>query len=384
MKRLVKLSVWGAAGEAYSFAKIHRPIERAVEVSGLAWTFLRPNGFMQNSPRPTWRDLDQGAGRLLPARGGREDQPYRRARHRAGRGAGADDLGHEGKAYELRVRGRSLTARRRTSSLACSARRCVMWRCPTRRRRPVWSPADSRSLCRCDDRPQPALPERRRRRRDLGGEGRHRARADRLERFAQDHAAAPAEGRVERQAGDHRRPGGRVAGGKGLPTGLVHDITPRARPARPAPRAAPWPGALSSPGSLEPPRPSAPARVPWCVLRRRTLRLAAAVARSRAAPTISDDRAGRAGGGPRLDATGRRGDRAEALAGGAHDGQGEPTAPNRDFRVLRRHEPRRRGHPRWQVVHAAWESMPAEITVFSLCPEDIEDAPPGGARRPCS
>ncbi len=48
VKRLVKLSVWGAAEEAFSFAKWHRPVEREIEASGLRWTFLRPNGFMQN------------------------------------------------------------------------------------------------------------------------------------------------------------------------------------------------------------------------------------------------------------------------------------------------------------------------------------------------
>ena len=46
---LVKLSVWGAETEAFSFAKVHRPVERAIEESGLAWTFIRPNGFMQNT-----------------------------------------------------------------------------------------------------------------------------------------------------------------------------------------------------------------------------------------------------------------------------------------------------------------------------------------------
>lgn len=29
-------------------AKVHRPVEKAIESSGLAWTFLRPNSFMQN------------------------------------------------------------------------------------------------------------------------------------------------------------------------------------------------------------------------------------------------------------------------------------------------------------------------------------------------
>ena len=48
VRKIVKLSVWGAEGEAFSFAKIHRPVEREIEKSGLVWTFLRPNGFMQN------------------------------------------------------------------------------------------------------------------------------------------------------------------------------------------------------------------------------------------------------------------------------------------------------------------------------------------------
>lgn len=46
--KIVKLSVWGAEGEGFSFAKIHRPVEREIEGSGMSWTFLRPNGFMQN------------------------------------------------------------------------------------------------------------------------------------------------------------------------------------------------------------------------------------------------------------------------------------------------------------------------------------------------
>ena len=27
---------------------VHRPVEKAIESSGLTWTFLRPNSFMQN------------------------------------------------------------------------------------------------------------------------------------------------------------------------------------------------------------------------------------------------------------------------------------------------------------------------------------------------
>lgn len=45
---VVKQSVMGADQEAFSLAQVHRPVERAIESSGLAWTFLRPNSFMQN------------------------------------------------------------------------------------------------------------------------------------------------------------------------------------------------------------------------------------------------------------------------------------------------------------------------------------------------
>lgn len=48
VKHIVKLSVIGAAEEAFSFAKVHRAAEKAIEESGIAWTFLRPNGFMDN------------------------------------------------------------------------------------------------------------------------------------------------------------------------------------------------------------------------------------------------------------------------------------------------------------------------------------------------
>src|SRR5262249_16009578 len=48
VKRLVKQSVFGAETEAYSFARIHRPAERAVEASGISYTFLSPVSFMQS------------------------------------------------------------------------------------------------------------------------------------------------------------------------------------------------------------------------------------------------------------------------------------------------------------------------------------------------
>ena len=48
VSKIVKLSVWGAESEGFSFARIHRKVEREIEATSLAWTFLRPNGFMQN------------------------------------------------------------------------------------------------------------------------------------------------------------------------------------------------------------------------------------------------------------------------------------------------------------------------------------------------
>jgi uncharacterized protein YbjT (DUF2867 family) len=62
--RLVKLSVWRAPEELSPFARTHRAVELAVEASGLAWTFLRPNFYMQNFTRqfaPSIREHDSFA-----------------------------------------------------------------------------------------------------------------------------------------------------------------------------------------------------------------------------------------------------------------------------------------------------------------------------------
>jgi uncharacterized protein YbjT (DUF2867 family) len=48
VRHIVKLSVLGADQEGFLLAKIHRPVENAIQSSGIAWTMLRPNGFMQN------------------------------------------------------------------------------------------------------------------------------------------------------------------------------------------------------------------------------------------------------------------------------------------------------------------------------------------------
>ena len=48
VRHIVKQSVMGSDEKAFGLAKVHRPVEKAIESSGFAWTFLRPNSFMQN------------------------------------------------------------------------------------------------------------------------------------------------------------------------------------------------------------------------------------------------------------------------------------------------------------------------------------------------
>lgn len=48
VKRIVKHSAWRAGDGAFTYGRWHREIERAIEESGMSYTFLRPNAFMQN------------------------------------------------------------------------------------------------------------------------------------------------------------------------------------------------------------------------------------------------------------------------------------------------------------------------------------------------
>jgi uncharacterized protein YbjT (DUF2867 family) len=49
VKHIVKQSVMHAQDEAYNMARMHRAVEKSIESSGIAWTFLRPSSFMQNT-----------------------------------------------------------------------------------------------------------------------------------------------------------------------------------------------------------------------------------------------------------------------------------------------------------------------------------------------
>ncbi len=100
VQRIVKLSVWGAAEEGFSFARWHRAIEREIEASGLAFTFLRPNGFMQNVVNHMGATI-KGQSAIVQAV---EDA---RISHIDARDIGAvaarvlTGSGHDGKAYTL-------------------------------------------------------------------------------------------------------------------------------------------------------------------------------------------------------------------------------------------------------------------------------------------
>lgn len=96
----MKHSVWGAADEGFSFARWHRPVERAIEASGLAWTHLRPNGFMQNVVNFMGATIKRDGAIYQPA-------GETRISHIDVRDVAAVALevltegGHAGKAYEL-------------------------------------------------------------------------------------------------------------------------------------------------------------------------------------------------------------------------------------------------------------------------------------------
>jgi uncharacterized protein YbjT (DUF2867 family) len=100
VKRIVKLSVLGAAEEGFIFARWHRAVETYIESSGLAWTFLRPNGFMQNVVN-YMGDTIRGQSALYSS-GANGAASHVDARDIGRVGAKVlTEAGHEGKAYDL-------------------------------------------------------------------------------------------------------------------------------------------------------------------------------------------------------------------------------------------------------------------------------------------
>lgn len=99
-RRIVKLSVLGAETDSYSFAHIHRAVERFIEASGIAYTFLRPGSFMQNFAT-YYRDMIVNQDAIyLPLGDAREAHVDARDIARVAAAALTRD-GHAGKAYDL-------------------------------------------------------------------------------------------------------------------------------------------------------------------------------------------------------------------------------------------------------------------------------------------
>lgn len=100
VRRIVKLSVWGAGEEAFTFARWHRPVEKEIEASGLEWTFLRPNGFMQNIPN-FFAPTIKAQGAIYTSAAGAQISHVDVRDVAAVAARVLTDGGHAGKAYEL-------------------------------------------------------------------------------------------------------------------------------------------------------------------------------------------------------------------------------------------------------------------------------------------
>jgi len=100
VQRIVKLSVLHAAEEGYTFARWHRAVEKHIEASGLAWTFLRSNGFMQNVV--TYMGETIRTQSAFYSSGGDGAASHIDVRDLGAVAASVlIEMGHEGQAYEL-------------------------------------------------------------------------------------------------------------------------------------------------------------------------------------------------------------------------------------------------------------------------------------------
>lgn len=98
--QIVKNSVWGAETESYGFAKIHRAVEKEIIASGMAYTLLRPNGYMQNMNNFYGLTIRKQNAFYLPASDARVSHIDVRDVARVA-AAVLTDSGQTGQAYEL-------------------------------------------------------------------------------------------------------------------------------------------------------------------------------------------------------------------------------------------------------------------------------------------
>jgi uncharacterized protein YbjT (DUF2867 family) len=100
VKRIVKLSVWRAPEESTTFARWNRQGEKKVEASGIPFTLLRPNSFMQNVVNFFSASIRAQNTFFLP--GGNARISHIDVRDIASAAAVAlTGEGHEGRAYDL-------------------------------------------------------------------------------------------------------------------------------------------------------------------------------------------------------------------------------------------------------------------------------------------
>jgi uncharacterized protein YbjT (DUF2867 family) len=100
VKHVVKLSVIGAPDEGFAIGKLHRAVEREIEESGLDFTFLRPNGFMQNLANQQAASVKGQGAFYFPAADARISHVDVRDIARVAATA-LTGSGHAGNAYEL-------------------------------------------------------------------------------------------------------------------------------------------------------------------------------------------------------------------------------------------------------------------------------------------
>jgi len=100
VRHVVKLSVIEAPGEAYAFGRMHRAVEKEIEASGIEFTFLRANGFMQNLANQQAASIKAQGAFYFPAANTRISHVDVRDIARVA-AAVLTGSGHAGKAYEL-------------------------------------------------------------------------------------------------------------------------------------------------------------------------------------------------------------------------------------------------------------------------------------------
>jgi uncharacterized protein YbjT (DUF2867 family) len=72
IKHIVKLSVMGADAEpGITGGRLHRQVEKMIEESGIPFTFLRPNFFMQNFVNFLSQTIKEQGSFYLPAEDGK-------------------------------------------------------------------------------------------------------------------------------------------------------------------------------------------------------------------------------------------------------------------------------------------------------------------------